>query len=552
MDYSQFEIKGRSYPLSEIFRPGSEFSFEIPEYQRPYAWAEKETSDLFHDLYDFFELPNNELESYFLGSIVLIRKDNETRAQVVDGQQRLVTLTMLLALLTSKLNDPQLANECKGYVFDPGNRIEGIEPQPRLKLRERDQEFFREYVQSFRFDELGKLNVPVSDQSATADPSTTTRQLNDSQINIQKNAKRLSDLLDEKLTTQKSLLNFARFISKRCCVIVVSTPSEESAFRIFAILNNRGMPLLPCDILKARIVGKIGEDKRQAYAEKWEDVEENLGRDTFANLFQKIREQSDPSNKDNILDYYQKRLGENPSSERCINFIDNTLLSNHDAIQEIDNRQCSVGVYTDEVNEYLRWLNETEDKDWQSSAIAILAKYKSNGCSGQDVRDLFKMLERLASYFYITFADNKKRQSRYRSILKGIKSNCWRKEIDLTLDEKTELLDILDKEDINKHFITKYKKRQMYLFLRIDAFLPKDESTQGEHTNMTRLEYVLPEKLDNHCWSSKWSKSEHTEWRYRIANMVLLPISRRNPWRYNSPFNEKKEIYFFKNGLTPY
>ena len=68
------KIKGAEYPLSKIF--SSDFDYEIPSFQRPYAWTEEETGDLFDDLYDFY-INEAEDEQYFLGSIVLVKEDDK-------------------------------------------------------------------------------------------------------------------------------------------------------------------------------------------------------------------------------------------------------------------------------------------------------------------------------------------------------------------------------------------------------------------------------------------------------------------------------------------
>lgn len=99
-------------------------------------------------------------EDYFLGSIVLIKEDNVPLAQVVDGQQRLTTLTILLAVVASKMEGKQ-KEQCRNYILESGNEFEDIQPKPRLRLRERDADFFRHYVQELRIDELLKATDSV-------------------------------------------------------------------------------------------------------------------------------------------------------------------------------------------------------------------------------------------------------------------------------------------------------------------------------------------------------------------------------------------------------
>src|SRR5258705_13611816 len=87
-------------PLSKIF--SDDYVFRIPSYQRPYAWATEQGRELFEDLLGSMQSdagPVEEMSPYFLGSIVLIKQEANPMADVVDGQQRLTTLTILLAAL---------------------------------------------------------------------------------------------------------------------------------------------------------------------------------------------------------------------------------------------------------------------------------------------------------------------------------------------------------------------------------------------------------------------------------------------------------------------
>ena len=142
-------ISGAEYPLSKIF--SSDFDYVIPSYQRPYAWTVDQASELFDDLYDFYQREKE--DDYFLGSIVLIKEEAKPHAEVIDGQQRLATLTILLAAITSMLSG-ELRTDFENYIREPGRASQGLKPKPRLALRDRDQDFFSKYVQGLQFDLL--------------------------------------------------------------------------------------------------------------------------------------------------------------------------------------------------------------------------------------------------------------------------------------------------------------------------------------------------------------------------------------------------------------
>ena len=97
-------------PVAKIF--SDDYVFRIPGYQRPYAWTTDQAQELFDDLLMFMQAaggPVEEMPPYFLGSIVLIKEEGAPQADVVDGQQRLTTLTVLLAAIRSCVSEANLA-----------------------------------------------------------------------------------------------------------------------------------------------------------------------------------------------------------------------------------------------------------------------------------------------------------------------------------------------------------------------------------------------------------------------------------------------------------
>ena len=244
-------IKGGEYPLSKIF--SSEFNYNIPSYQRPYSWTDQEAGILFDDLYDFYKNEDNN-ENYFLGSIVLIKQDDNPKSDVIDGQQRLTTLTILLAVIAHNLTDSEEKGEFRNYINEKGIKSQGIKPKPRLKIRERDNDFFQEYIQELKINELIALKPETQNTEAKA--------------NIVKNSQILQDKILTSFSNESEIFSFGAFLVQRCYLVVVSTPSQQSAFRIFSLMNSRGMNLLATDIIKSDIIGKINENDRDDYTEK--------------------------------------------------------------------------------------------------------------------------------------------------------------------------------------------------------------------------------------------------------------------------------------------
>jgi hypothetical protein len=150
----RIQIKGGERPIDQIF--GKEFVFSIPLYQRPYAWQHEQAEELLDDLLSFLGTgtePINDLTPYFLGSIVVIKEDHRPEADVVDGQQRLTTLTILLSAIRYRLisePDEAVVDFAKGltdYLYEKGSPVLETPDRFRLTLRRQDADFFRDYIQ---------------------------------------------------------------------------------------------------------------------------------------------------------------------------------------------------------------------------------------------------------------------------------------------------------------------------------------------------------------------------------------------------------------------
>jgi uncharacterized protein with ParB-like and HNH nuclease domain len=155
------KINGSEATVAKLF--GDDYVFHIPDYQRPYAWETDEAKTLLSDLVEALE--SDAQEPYFLGSLVLIKQDGPN-SDVVDGQQRLTTLTLLLSVLRRHLPDKNAA-ALEKQLFQEGDVNLGVDDRPRLQLRQRDREFFHKYVQELQGLEVLLSGVPPTTKTDT-------------------------------------------------------------------------------------------------------------------------------------------------------------------------------------------------------------------------------------------------------------------------------------------------------------------------------------------------------------------------------------------------
>ena len=132
--------------LKKIF--SEEFWFVIPQYQRPYVWQEDNIQELIDDLYYAFE--NKGSSEYFLGALVLKRtKEKEFREyEILDGQQRLTTLTMMIAVLRDLMTKPKYKWTLSEMIYQEDNELLKVPARSRLKFNTRDKvkDFMNEFI----------------------------------------------------------------------------------------------------------------------------------------------------------------------------------------------------------------------------------------------------------------------------------------------------------------------------------------------------------------------------------------------------------------------
>lgn len=453
---------------------------------------------------------------------------------MIDGQQRLTTLTILLSVLASILEGKQRDTLSK-YIQEPGNEFEGLEPKPRLTLRERDKTFFAKYVQALNFDKLGDLDEKSLD--------------NESQINIKKNSQLFLQLIEKNLGNNgESIKGFVAFLLQRCFLVAVSTPNQQSAFRVFSVMNSRGLDLQPTDIIKADIIGKLTTDKqRDAYNERWEDMEVELGRGGFNDLFTYVRMiYAKEKAKKSLLDEFRNHvLKVSNDPEKLVSDVLEPYAS---ALATVRKANYEAVSHAEEINRYLRWLNRIDNSDWMPVAILFLSRNKN---IPKYVEWFFSRLERLAAYMHVCALNINERIERYNDVIRALEDehsfDSPAQAVELIGTEKEKMREVLNG---NVYELT--PRRRNYLILRLDAFL--SDGAASYDPSILTIEHVLPQTIDDNTeWSKLWpDEQQRQEWVHRIANLVPLN-RRRNSQAQNYDFSKKKEAYFSGNkGVSSY
>lgn len=237
--------------------------FLIPDYQRPYAWGEKECETLWDDVFSFAFPDNNSdkfdsnNDEYFLGPIVTFKNEDGLQ-EIIDGQQRLTTLMLLLRAFYAKF----------GYMQDD----KAIKTSKMLEQC------------IWKTDEFGdpdKTMLKISSEVATDDEKDqflkilTTGDATGMKSRYAQNYHFFQKKIAEFLNSYPSYLSHLPVrIMNNCILLPIEAESQDTALRIFSTLNDRGLPLSDADIFKAQFYKYYtAKGQKDEFIAKWKALE---------------------------------------------------------------------------------------------------------------------------------------------------------------------------------------------------------------------------------------------------------------------------------------
>ncbi len=250
------ELKAEEKSILALFT-GDKNQYIIPPYQRPYSWSEEQCRELFEDIKRAFDDENT--NEYFLGNIVTASsREDKNRLEVIDGQQRLTTLTLLIrALLFLDKDNKKLANS----IWEL-NRRTGEKQEVRLKtmvFQDKDSKFLQE-----------ALELDLSSESCK-----TTKKDNLFKKNICYFYKELEQLDEDEL------FDFSDFLLDEVSILPIQTQgndkeiARENALKIFETINDRGLPLSDSDIFKAKLFSMaLSESQSELFIDRWKTLDD--------------------------------------------------------------------------------------------------------------------------------------------------------------------------------------------------------------------------------------------------------------------------------------
>lgn len=507
-----------------------DFWFNIPSYQRPYVWGKDNITDLLDDIVYAFKY--NTQDKYFLGSLVLQEK-TKYEYDILDGQQRLTTLCIFMAVLRDLAKDDSLKEALQSLLFVKGNKFKGIKDKARLtfEIRSEVEQFFQDCIikenGTNNIDEFMKVNNIL---------------LNDISI---KNMYKAISTIREFIENNEYDINFEQedffnFIYENLIFAYVCSDTREQAFRLFTILNNRGIPLTTADILKSLNLDKISDEaQRNEYAKKWEELEQKYGErfDRFLNFIRtmKLKEKA----RKNLLEEFEEKIykkGIMTYGKESIDYF-RTTSDNYDKLitfdinlKELDNH------YKNLVTIMKTGFNS---EDWIPPLLYFYEKFNT-----QDLGKFIVLLDNKFMGDWINRETPTKRLENMNKILKAIELAKSSNEV----VENQELFEF-DRErffsEINGNI---YGQRYCkYLLLKVENYkMDSDMAFISEYKNIS-VEHILPQspKAES-LWRKEFTDDEREYWTNKLANLMLI-TRRKNSQLSNSEFKDKKKRYKEEN-----
>jgi uncharacterized protein with ParB-like and HNH nuclease domain len=493
----------------------------VPVYQRSYAWEEKQVRELLQDV--FTSIKNAEKE-YFIGSIVISSNDNVN--EVVDGQQRLATVSIIIAAIRDYFatnDDRERASDIQGKYLALRN-IRTQEITPKLRLNGSDHDFYYNTIISF------------PNTKETSNKESHRRLANAYQI-----AKKfVRDYASTLNNASDGLMDILDFLEKQLRVIIVQVPSHANAFNIFETLNDRGLELAISDLLKNYLFGKSGDrlNEIQVHWTEMFSILENADnaslvvtfiRHYWSSIYGLTRERV-------LYDEIKKRI---TSKQRAVDLSKN-LASNARVYNALlDPSHSFWQDFSMETRNNVSYLNLFGMVQVRPLLLAILGKFKKS-----DTEKAIKFLVASSVRFLIHGGlGGGALETAYSERAKDINDGNITTTKLLVDKMKSVIPSDAEFEDSFKvASVSKQSLARHYLII-LEQFsngATKPELIPNTDTTAVNLEHILPKAPDRKAWNFEPEKvwALHN----RLGNLTLLS-TKINSEVGNSSFDVKKKVY---------
>ncbi len=515
------EVKGVDCPLKDILATELVSYYQIPDYQRPYQWTEKNCEKLLDDLFSSYEYYKK--SGYFCGSLVLIviGTDSETNAEtydIVDGQQRLSTFILLAKVLAD------LYNDC----------LSGTKNLERLQEGWKDRHTERKRLS---FNTIGS-NAEYDFQDALDffdDPHHVSK--ND-ENNYLKNAVCLKDYIRKKEI--KNINDFIEWLYSNVKFITIICPSIDKALRIFSILNARGLPLNATDIFKGELLKELAkEEDQKKLVSRWNALSQKCSDNdlTMETLFSWY------------LTYLNPVTSKEKMEKRLVTWFKNLNKTPLEYLKGIENFYNAYGEVLEMQDRHAHLLSYKDDDHLCVMLCAsLLHRYRES--------EIEALKELLVKFYYQDWVAGQTKTTRSQTCCNIIKALKEKQSVENIASIVKKYLDD-DNNKITQNFREKLKDDHLYeqhkkasknswlrpILILVEYSISDDPRPKRIEKNDFHVEHILPQQPGSSSqWVKDFSEEERGLYTHSLANLTLLGGT-KNAQASNLDFKDKKKIY---------
>ncbi|MGL2526760.1 DUF262 domain-containing protein [Helicobacter pylori] len=526
------EVKGVDRPLKDILATALVSYYQIPDYQRPYQWTEKNCTKLLDDLFSSYEYYKG--SGYFCGSLVLIviNTDSETNAEtydIVDGQQRLSTF-ILLAKVLATLYDKDLKPTSRELLEKSLGDIDG-EKRERLHFNAMGLNAKDDFVYALEH---------FNDSQASKNKNNKNNYL--------KNAICLKNYLKEKEI--KDINDFIKWLYFKVVFIKTTCPNVSMALRIFSVLNARGLPLHAIDVFKVELLKKLANKKDQEeFVSRWSALHQKCSGNE--SKFPKRKENKREKNAtETLFSWYLTYLNPVTSGKsmekRLATWFNKLNKTPLEYLKGVENFYNAYGEVLEMQDRHAYLLSYLASDFWRIILCAsLLHRY-----SDQDIEALKELL---VKFYYQNWVATRKepKQQTNCNIIKALKEKKSVESIASIVKE------YLDYHKITQDFKKNLQDSELYeqhkkisknswlrpILILVEYSMSDDPRPKRIQMDDFHVEHILPQQPGSSSqWVKDFSEEERGLYTHSLANLTLLGGT-KNAQASNLDFKEKKEIY---------
>jgi hypothetical protein len=503
------------------------YFFVMPFMQRPYEWSSSEVSELIGDLLAACEA---KYKNYVLGHIIGLR-GSRGEMLTVDGQQRLVTLTILFAYLRDRL-----AGRSSALDADINAAIM-VDGRPRVLPRPVDAPFLRDLVQAR--DSGPRLAAALAD-AARGEKGEKGARANDPQALMLNAARVVRENLDR--FAMEPLQRIAEFVMERTVVNFIIADDRSDASILFRSMNMRGRrELSAADLMKLEVIefSGLSEKVKEKVARRWEQIEDDVGRTRFEELIAQapLLVEREPVRQPGNLEEWSAKTFRNVSVEF---FVLNMLPQYATIMTELlagdirsECRTAAERQMLDETNSLLRGILFLRERYWLAPAIAYVYAHREDHAA---MLRFFKGLDRLC---YACFLEGVRSDARPRRFARVVAAGG-----DETQLEAAFALEEEEKKKMSKRLRQPWHRlhwRRRAIATRVAAAFPGGRNF-GQYEDIT-VEHVLPASFCD-VWEREGWTEERAEYCCELLGNLVLVTEKQNGRANQKSFPAKKSIYY--------